>query len=464
MLRKALTIAVCLGLPSLSYAEPWHILGPRAMGMGGAGVALADGGMAQYWNPAGLSEETTNSKWGLQVPVGVEATLTGGVLNDAKNLNNMASQLQSVQNAQKSGGAIDAAQVGAFVQALPTIADLNQGGKGALVEVSGGGSVKIGPFSFSLNSFSSLGASPYVDLTNIGLGSIGGASGTGVQFGAAPANCALCNPSDTTQTQAIQTIANSVSPVLNGLNSLTGNKLAGWNATNLADFLVNQAISHGLTDAQIQQAATQIAQNIGAATPIINAATSGNSYTNNTTNLTLRAASFEELAMGYSHALPIPGLLVGGNIKIIEGLVGFDQYKVMNNGSNNDALSNLTSNIAKSVQPGLDLGVLWKADKLFPVLPFNPRLGIVGRNLNNPKFDQPAAAVANGDASRYAENGQIRMGVALSPTHFWNITADMDLTNNLTPVDGYHSRLVGLGTEVNVFNRRWINIPLGRES
>jgi hypothetical protein len=299
-----------------------------------------------------------------------------------------------------------------------------------------------------------------VDLTNIGLGSIGGASGTGVQFGAAPANCALCNPSDTTQTQAIQTIANSVSPVLNGLNSLTGNKLAGWNATNLADFLVNQAISHGLTDAQIQQAATQIAQNIGAATPIINAATSGNSYTNNTTNLTLRAASFEELAMGYSHALPIPGLLVGGNIKIIEGLVGFDQYKVMNNGSNNDALSNLTSNIAKSVQPGLDLGVLWKADKLFPVLPFNPRLGIVGRNLNNPKFDQPAAAVANGDASRYAENGQIRMGVALSPTHFWNITADMDLTNNLTPVDGYHSRLVGLGTEVNVFNRRWINIPL----
>ena len=36
----------------------------------------------------------------------------------------------------------------------------------------------------------------------------------------------------------------------------------------------------------------------------------------------------------------------------------------------------------------------------------------------------------------------------------------MDLTNNLTPVPGYHSRMFGLGTEVNVFNRSWINIPV----
>jgi hypothetical protein len=36
----------------------------------------------------------------------------------------------------------------------------------------------------------------------------------------------------------------------------------------------------------------------------------------------------------------------------------------------------------------------------------------------------------------------------------------MDLTRNLTPVSGYASRMMGIGTEINVFNRTWVNIPL----
>ena len=52
------------------------------------------------------------------------------------------------------------------------------------------------------------------------------------------------------------------------------------------------------------------------------------------------------------------------------------------------------------------------------------------------------------------------MGAAISPFNFWTISADMDLTKNKTPVSGFKSRMFGAGTEVNVFNRRWINIPL----
>jgi hypothetical protein len=87
-------------------------------------------------------------------------------------------------------------------------------------------------------------------------------------------------------------------------------------------------------------------------------------------------------------------------------------------------------------------------------------VGLTGRNLNNPKFSQPAAAAADGVGGKYAVNPQARLGLAISPLHWWNIAADVDLTRNLTPVDGIASRQLGLGTEVNVFNRTWINIPL----
>ena len=52
------------------------------------------------------------------------------------------------------------------------------------------------------------------------------------------------------------------------------------------------------------------------------------------------------------------------------------------------------------------------------------------------------------------------MGASISPFNWWNITTDLDLTRNLTPVDNVASRQFGIGNEFNVFNRSWINIPL----
>ena len=39
------------------YGDKWQIVGPRAMGMGGAGVASCYGSDGQYWNPASLAED-----------------------------------------------------------------------------------------------------------------------------------------------------------------------------------------------------------------------------------------------------------------------------------------------------------------------------------------------------------------------------------------------------------------------
>ena len=42
-------------LPSLSWAVEFVIVGPRAVGMGGAGVAVTTNSLATYWNPSGLA-------------------------------------------------------------------------------------------------------------------------------------------------------------------------------------------------------------------------------------------------------------------------------------------------------------------------------------------------------------------------------------------------------------------------
>lgn len=53
------TSLVILALPSQVCAVEFVTVGPRAMGMGGAGVAVTTDALATYWNPAGLAMTQT---------------------------------------------------------------------------------------------------------------------------------------------------------------------------------------------------------------------------------------------------------------------------------------------------------------------------------------------------------------------------------------------------------------------
>ena len=57
-LRIAILL-VASALPSYGSATEFVIAGPRAMGMGGAGVAVTTNALATYWNPAGLAMTQT---------------------------------------------------------------------------------------------------------------------------------------------------------------------------------------------------------------------------------------------------------------------------------------------------------------------------------------------------------------------------------------------------------------------
>jgi hypothetical protein len=56
---RAVAILVGLMIPAQAMALEFVAVGPRAMGMGGAGVAITTDALATYWNPAGLAMTQT---------------------------------------------------------------------------------------------------------------------------------------------------------------------------------------------------------------------------------------------------------------------------------------------------------------------------------------------------------------------------------------------------------------------
>src|ERR1700690_2238612 len=88
-------VILTVAAPLSASASEWQAMGPRAMGMGGAGVADAQGPLASYWNPAALGRATENS-YGLAMPVDVHAALTGPVLAGANDLKNSESNCQAL--------------------------------------------------------------------------------------------------------------------------------------------------------------------------------------------------------------------------------------------------------------------------------------------------------------------------------------------------------------------------------
>ncbi|MFI5363563.1 MAG: conjugal transfer protein TraF [Elusimicrobiota bacterium] len=343
----AVFFAALLAAAVPAGAEEWNTMGPRAMGMGGAGVALAQGPLASYWNPAALGLASENS-YGFVLPISVHAALTGSAVAGANDLMNTYTNCK----ANPTLACIGEAQYAVNELSNPT--------NGLRVDGSVGGDFKVGPIAFFSNAFLDAGAAPRVDTVNI-------------------------NP-------------------FPGLNNIASN----------------------------------------------------------TSALIVKGARILEFGAGYGREIPyVPGLFLGGNLKVMSAEVGYVDYLVLqNNDHSSNVLGALKDDTATSANVGLDAGALWDVDRTFQDVWWRPRVGLTGRNLNNPKFSQPGSAAADGAGGSYAVNPQARLGLAISPLHWWNFAADVDLTRNLTPVNGVASRQLDLGTEINVFNRSWIDIPL----
>ena len=453
LLRAFPFVPLALGVSFLSSlrAESFKILGARPLGMGGAFVAVAEDSLAQYWNPAGIAGQ---KMFDLETPVNLRAELTGGILQDINTVGDLADSFSKVKDAQTNGTGLDVEEMSSLFTTVKTLDRLDDPGKGILLEAQGGLGLRIMRLALSVNNFTSAGGVPFVDTANIGLGQASGASG--VSFSGAdtadPADAALLAARNDAQA-AIDTVGYGNLQDLVGAAGLAAGGIT--NSQELANALVNAGQSQGLSAAQIAQAAADMKDSAASAKPIIESAASGNPYTQNASNVTLRGISMTEVAVGYGHRFFFDGLTWGANVKALVGVVGFFREEFLKDSlSGSKTLDHFNNNTKQSIQPGLDLGLMYDKREQW-----RTKFGVTAKNVNNPRFSQPAAA---GTEPKYRVQPQVRAGLAFYPfkRKFWVIATDLDLTNNITPIPGFSSRMLGLGTEVNVVNSNLFNLAV----
>lgn len=444
-LTVAFTMIVVLG--QIGLASSFKILGTRPLGMGGAFVAVAEDAIAQYWNPAGFALQKGLD---IQIPLGVSAETTEGLVKEVDDLGDIASTVRDIQDKQDKGESFDEDDIENFTSAINELDDLNKSGLGLILDANAGLNIRYGNLGIGVINITELGADPNLDLVNIGLG-----VSTGPVADALDALCVdilgdtIGDSSEYLNAYPdLKAIAEKIGDALDGVGTPTE---AGWDNDAIAEELVIAGKLAGLTNEEIEAVANEI----------INALEQwvllgGAGFSDNETIIRFNGIMLFEAPVTYARELPwLKNLYVGGNFKFMYGMVGFHEFKVF---LEEDLMESLYKNYKDyskaSTNIGVDVGALYDLKESL-----GARFGMVVRNLNYPSFSQPKEAKAAG-LDKYVIEPQVRVGAAYWPLNFITLSADLDLTNNKTVLPGYDSRMLCLGAEVNLLNRSWLNLAL----
>jgi hypothetical protein len=148
----------------------------------------------------------------------------------------------------------------------------------------------------------------------------------------------------------------------------------------------------------------------------------------------LRGLEARQAGFSYAYAFADRTFAIGATAKIIQGAA----YSSSVNVQGSDAGTSFTSDLGKatlSTAFGIDVGAVYRPSSWL-------RIGVVGKDLNQPTFDAPG-----GD---FKLNPQARAGIAVNPYESLTIAFDGDITANKTFVPGIKSRVLSLGAEQKV--------------
>ena len=453
-MRKMVSLAVVVSMVVILkmgavpiFASSFKILGTRPLGMGGAFVAVAEDAIAQYWNPAGFALQKGLD---IQIPVGVSIETTQGLLKEVDDLGDMAKTVSQIQNSQKNPGTFSKDLLDEFVMAINELDDLNKSGLGLILDINAGLNIRFRNLGLGVINITELGADPDLDLENIGLGTIDSDALKDLcqDFNGDGQNG---NPS---LSESQKDIARDVAKVLDTLVP-AGPGVSDWDNLKIAEELVSAGLDEGLPEEVVREVAKTIAE---AAGKLVKGGGTGSDggFNNNQTNIRLNGLMLFEVPVTYARALPwVNNLYVGGNLKFMYGTVGFAQFDVFSGEDLTKSLyEDYKDNYKTSTTIGVDIGALYDLKESLGL-----RFGMVARNLNYPSFAQPKEAKAVG-LDKYVIEPQVRIGAAYWPLNFITLSADLDVTNNKTVLPGYQSRMFGLGAEVNILNKSWLNLAL----
>jgi hypothetical protein len=436
ILTKCYVLILLIALitcPTAASAREWSIVGPRALGMGGANVAVANDVTASYWNPAAygfFSKEGggdyAKRDWSTTVSAGAGASIH-------EELGEKLDEISNYDFDVLDEGAIQAQDVDDYVQLLSALKKFDENkNRAAKVSAEAQFGVQVGHLGVGGMALAEISAKGDIDTVNIipDTGVVGNniipylAAGTYLNGGAAvPAGDYYFNAA--TKASLATTIA----------------ALPGWDAgTDAVDFV--QAIDYGL--GQAASAGQTIPADIG--TDIVNVAQlasdagTGGSFEDNESALIFKGIAVTEVPVTYGYAIT-EDLSIGGNLKYMKARTYNVSVKIFDTDFD-DALDDARDDYEESTNFGVDLGLLYRfGDDL--------RVGLVGRNLNSPKFDMKK--ILPSDDGSIEEEPQLRAGVCYKPVSFLILAADCDLTENDTTISGsYKSQNVSLGAELNL--------------
>ncbi|MGH0034927.1 MAG: conjugal transfer protein TraF [Myxococcota bacterium] len=411
---------------SAARAEEWAMVGARYQGMGGAGVAAVNDSLATYWNPGALAFAEASD---VALPVGITLSAEGGVITDLDEVARFLEEtdFESILDKIRNGETLDPDELQAALSlTFDQLADLDQDNQGFQGSVHASLAVRHERFAVSGMGIGYYGVDPLFDISNLSLTSGQADKALRAVVGAGQDRSAQLS-------SAGLDLAGDISDIFARFSNPA-------KATPRAQELVYQAEQAGVDtgDREVRKLARQIARST---------VKGDGDLSINDSGTFVSGLATEQVGLAYGHPF-FERIGIGANVKYIHGISYFDlvQYDEVDNVG--DALSELTGRDRRRHDDdwGIDVGLLVKPwDWL--------RIGIVGRNLNEPSFqvDVPETfkALAGAPDNQFTLERQVRAGVAVEPFPWWTLAADVDVLENQSEnLSGFDSRLVSAGTEL----------------
>jgi len=430
VVNLSLLVVLIALAPSLAFALDSFFVSPRAMGMGGANVVSVKDTSAQYYNPAAFAFFNTNDSkgkktnadmsdrgdkvWGVDLGAAVGYRLHG-------EFGQYVDDLADVDLDSLSDGISTQGDLEDLIKIIGALTGIDQPGTGVTADESAGFGVRVDNYGIGLRTYTQA-SSRVLNLDDENLGfSI---------------NLATVNP----QIESIDIDGNDGAVSLFSAAQHAQLVTAGFTAEAIQrlDFAARE---YGVTSTQLDEFVPLLAT-------VATASGSGGELSANTTTILLTGFAYAEVPISYGYAIN-EYISIGGNIKAMKGRVYGNQLLVFDNDSG-DLLAETEEHFQETSTFGIDLGVLgWYKHFSF---------GLVGRNLNSPKFDGfskvivlPSGAEQMITAADVKIDPQLAAGVAYMPWDTLTVEVNYDITKNETILSDYDTQNLSLGVEWNLY-------------
>ncbi|MFH1076565.1 MAG: conjugal transfer protein TraF [Pseudomonadota bacterium] len=445
--KTVVIIGIILALSGIANAREWAIVGPRALGMGGAHVAVSNDSTASYWNPAAFgffgaaqkkSPADPDREWSSTLSGGISASVHEGLGKELDKI--LDYDYDALDN-----GQISAANVDDYIEIVNSLKTFNENNKRAVKgTIDGQLGIQLGNFGIAGILLGEISAKGKIDTVNIvpetGIegGNIitylseGENLNSGIDIPAEQAGNRYWGAADATRQNLIASIE-GIGGQWDDINPTTNNTYA-YDFVDAVDYGLDQVKDAGGT------IPAEITDHVETVADIAESAATGGSLEDNESVILFKGLMVTEVPITYGQALD-ETCAIGGNIKYMKGRTYNAAIKIFDT-KYDDALDKAQDDYTESSAFGLDLGILYRIDP-------DIKLGFVGRNLNSPEFDMKP--ISQSDQSSIEEKPQIRAGIAYTLFSFITLAADYDITENDTTVSGYQSKNMSLGSEISLW-------------